>query len=69
MAIHMQNEIEVGRPPGIKPGSSINAPFTVLTGPMPLAADATYEWVLKVNDRDWRVSFATRPLQQPQTPQ
>jgi hypothetical protein len=65
--IHMENEIEVGRPPGIKQGSSINVPFSVTVGPMPLPADSAFEWALKIGNRKWSVSFATRPLQQPPT--
>jgi hypothetical protein len=63
-AIHMEKEIEVGRPPGTKPGAAINAPFALTISPMPLQADRTFVWVLKVADRQWRASFATRLLQQ-----
>ncbi|MEO9025917.1 MAG: hypothetical protein ABI329_02560 [Candidatus Tumulicola sp.] len=62
-SLHMENEIEVGRPAGIKPGSSINVPFAVNVGPMPLPANSTFEWVLRVEGREWRTSFATRPLE------
>jgi hypothetical protein len=62
--IHMQQEIEVGRPPGTKPGSAINAPFAMMVSPMPLDPDRTFVWVLRIGDREWRASFTTRPLQQ-----
>ncbi len=62
--VHVENEIEVGRPPGTKPGAAISAPFAVNMTPMPLPADRTFVWVLKVGDREWGASFATRPLQQ-----
>ena len=62
--IHVENEIEVGRPPGVKPGSPINAPFAVNVTPLQLAPDATFVWVLKIGEKEWRLSFATRPLQQ-----
>jgi hypothetical protein len=62
--IHMENEIEVGRPPGIKQGSSINVPFAVNVGPLPLSANSTFEWVLRVRDKQWRVAFSTRAAQQ-----
>ena len=65
-AVHMENEIEVGRPPGIKPGSSINVPFAVNIGPMPLPSNSTFQWLLRVEAKEWRTSFATRPLQPPQ---
>jgi hypothetical protein len=62
--VHMEDEIEVGRPPGTKPGAAINAPFAVNVTPLPLAPDRSFVWVLKVAGREWRASFATRPLQQ-----
>jgi len=65
--VHSESQMEVGRPAGVKPGASINVPFAVNIGPLQLAPDATFVWVLKVGDQEWRVSFATRPLQQ-QTP-
>jgi hypothetical protein len=61
--VHVENEIEVGRPPGTKPGAAINAPFAVNMMPMPLPPDRTFVWVLKVDGREWRASFATRPSQ------
>lgn len=61
--MHVENEIEVGRPPGTKPGADINVPFAINITPMPLAADKTYVWVLKVGEREWRCAFTTRPMQ------
>jgi len=62
-AIRMEQELEVGRPPGTKPGSSINAPFAMTISPMPLGPDRSFVWVLRVGDREWRAPFSTRPLQ------
>ena len=62
-SIHMENEIEVGRPPGIRQGSAINVPFAVNVGPMPLPAGTTFEWVLRIDPKEWRTAFATRPLE------
>ncbi len=67
--LHVENEIEVGRPAGIKPGASLNVPFAVNVSPLQLAPDKTYVWVLKVGSQEWRVAFATRPLQQAAPPQ
>jgi hypothetical protein len=63
-SVHIENEIEVGRPPGTKPGAAINVPFAVNMSPMPLSPDRTYVWVLRIGEREWRAPFATRPLQQ-----
>lgn len=59
--IHVENEVEVGRPAGAKPGSPINAPFAVNVTPLQLPANASFVWVLKVGDNQWSVPFATRP--------
>lgn len=59
--IHIENEIEVGRPPGVKPGASINAPFAVNVTPLQLPPDASFVWVLRIGEKEWRLSFATRP--------
>ena len=61
-AVHIENQLEVGRPAGIKQGSEINVPFAVAIGPMPLPADSTFVWVLTAENTQWRVSFSTRPL-------
>lgn len=61
--VHMESELEVGRPAGVKHGSSINVPFAVNVGPMPLKPDGKFEWVLRVEGKEWRTSFATRPQQ------
>jgi hypothetical protein len=62
--MHVENEIEVGRPAGVKPGASLNAPIVVNVTPLQLAPDASFVWVLKVGGKEWRLPFATRPLQQ-----
>jgi hypothetical protein len=63
-SLHMEQEVEVGRPPGTKPGADINVPFAINLTPMPLPADRTFVWVLAVGERKWRVPFTTRPLAQ-----
>lgn len=63
-SLHMEQEVEVGRPPGTKPGADINVPFAINLTPMPLAPDRTFVWVLAVGDRKWRAPFTTRPLPQ-----
>lgn len=63
-SLHMEQEVEVGRPAGTKPGADINVPFAINLTPMPLPADRTFVWVLTVGERKWRVPFTTRPLPQ-----
>jgi hypothetical protein len=59
--IHVENDPEVGRPPGIKPGSAINVPFAIVLPPFALPPDNRFEWVLRVDNKDWRTAFSTRP--------
>lgn len=60
----IQADFELGRPPGLKPGVSLNFPVAINVPALPLAPNGTYEWRLSVNDEtddDWRVVFTTRP--------
>ena len=55
-------EFEVGRPPGVKPGVSIDVPMAINLGPMSLPAGNRFVWRLTVDgksDEDWRLPFST----------
>jgi len=63
-AIEVRGDFQVGRPPGIAPGSPIDLPLAVNVGPLPLAAGTRYTWRLVVDGEgapDWALSFTTRP--------
>ncbi len=51
--------IEVGRPPGLEPGSSIDAAFQLSVGPLPLAP-GRYQWRLTITDQVETVGFQVR---------
>ncbi len=60
----IEGQFEVGRPPGLKPGTSLAFPLALNMGPQPLAPGGRYEWRLTVDGEsheDWRLVFATRP--------
>ena len=53
---------EVGRPPGLKPGTYLDFPVAVNSAPLPLDP-GTYEWRLTIDgqaDPDWRLPFTVR---------
>jgi hypothetical protein len=53
---------EVGRPAGLKPGTPLDFPVAVNSGPLPLAP-GRYEWRLTIDgevDDDWRLPFSVR---------
>ena len=53
---------EVGRPPGLKPGTYLDFPVAVNSAPLPLEP-GTYEWRLTIDgqaDPDWRLPFTVR---------
>ena len=55
-------EFEVGRPAGIKPGTPLDFPLAINSGPMPLEP-GLYEWRLSIDgdvDEDWRLPFTVR---------
>ena len=57
-------EFEVGRPPGMLPGTPIDAPLAMSIPPLPLPPGQRYSWNLEINGRsedDWYLSFSTRP--------
>lgn len=58
--------VEVGRPPGLKPGTSLAIPMAINFGPLPLRPGTSYVWRLTVNDKtneDWRLPFTVRQRQ------
>ncbi len=62
-------EFEVGRPAGLKPGTSLELPLAVNSGPLPLEPGNRYEWRLSIDgegDEDWRLPFSVRPLDESQ---
>ena len=64
-----QGELEVGRPPGLKPGTPIAVPLAVNLAPLPLEPGSRYEWRLSIHgrtDENWRVTFSTRSAEEQQ---
>ena len=62
--IEVRGDFQVGRPPGIAPGSPIDLPLAVNVGPLPLAPGTRYSWRLVVDGHagpEWALSFTTRP--------
>lgn len=56
-------EFEVGRPPGLKPGTPLDFPLAVNSGPLPIPPGGRYEWRLSIDGTsrdDWRLAFTTR---------
>ncbi len=60
----IQGDFEVGRPPGIAPGSSIEVPFAFSIPPLPLKPGGRFVWKMTIDgkgDDNWQVVFSTRP--------
>lgn len=65
-ALKFDAEFEVGRPPGVAPGTPLVSSLAVNIPPLPLAPGKSYEWVLSVNRQskdEWKLPFTVR--QQP----
>jgi hypothetical protein len=60
--ISVRADFEVGRPPGLKPGTPIDVPLAMNFAPFPLPG-GRYEWRLMIDghhEKDWAVAFTTR---------
>lgn len=61
-AVAFGGEFEVGRPPGIKPGTPLDFPVAVNSSPLPLEP-GRYEWRLTIDAdsrADWTLPFTVR---------
>ena len=60
----IESHFEVGRPPGLRPGTPIDLALAVNLGPVPLAPGGRYEWRLSIDghsEAHWHAAFSTRP--------
>jgi hypothetical protein len=60
----IESHFEVGRPPGLRPGTPIDLAFAVNIGPLPLPPGGRYEWRLTIDghsEAHWHAAFSTRP--------
>lgn len=67
--VFFEGNFQVGRPPGVRPGSMIPFHFALNSGPIPLTPGCHYVWQLAINGNereDWRLPFSTRPEAQSQ---
>lgn len=62
--VEIDGGFEVGRPPGLRPGTSQTVPLALNIGPVPLAPGREYVWRCSVNgasEEGWRLPFSTKP--------
>jgi hypothetical protein len=63
-ALVLEGDVEVGRPPGVTPGTGLGVPLAINLGPLPLPPGGRYEWRFTIggrSDENWRLPFSTRP--------
>ena len=63
MPVTVDGDFEVGRPAGLREGSSLRMPFAISFGPMALPAGQRYVWELVVDgerDESWVAPFDVR---------
>jgi hypothetical protein len=61
-AVAFGGEFEVGRPPGLKPGTPLDFPVAMNSTPLPLEP-GRYEWRLEIDGegrQDWTLPFTVR---------
>ncbi len=49
--LFFEGNFQVGRPPGVRPGSPIPFHFAINSGPVPLAPDSHYVWQFAINGK------------------
>lgn len=67
--VQFEGGFQVGRPPGVRPGSAIPIKFAINSGPISLSAGCHYVWQLAIDGQeheDWRLAFSTRSEAQSQ---
>jgi hypothetical protein len=67
-AVQIEQEFEIGRPAGVKPGTSLDFVVAINVPPLPLAPGQQYAWHLTIDGAerdDWRLPFTTRPAAAP----
>lgn len=66
--VQFEGKFEVGRPPGVTPGTDLSMPIAMNLGPMPLVPEKRYEWRISINGEskdEWHLSFSTGMPPQP----
>lgn len=61
--VEVAAEFEVGRPPGVLPGTSFNVPIAMNIGPLPLPPGKVFVWRCSIGDQaaaEWAMTFRTR---------
>jgi Family of unknown function (DUF6941) len=62
--VRIEQEFEMGRPPGVKPGTSLDHVVAINIPPLPLPPGGQFLWELTIDGEsrdDWRLPFTTRP--------
>ena len=66
--VEISGDFEVGRPPGLKPGTPIDVALAFNLGPLPLPPDGRFVWRCFIDGQtspEWEVAFSTRPPHPP----
>ena len=61
--VEIEQEFEIGRPAGVKPGTALDFVIAINIQPLPLEPGTQYAWQLTIDGEghdDWRLGFSTR---------
>lgn len=64
--VQIKSQFEVGRPPGLTPGTDLDVVLAINIGPLPIPPGGRYVWRCWINDEtddEWKLTFSTRPAQ------
>jgi len=61
--VEIEQEFEIGRPAGVKPGTALDFVVAINIQPLPLEPGRQYAWTLTIDgdsEDNWRLPFSTR---------
>lgn len=63
-SVEIEMQVEVGRPPGLLPGTTLDSTVAISLPPLPLPTGSRFVWQVEIDGESkphWQIAFTTRP--------